>query len=542
MQPTEAFSTPRRALDVEDYIDILRRHKGWIAGPFLFTLVASVVGVCLWPNSYTSTATIKVTPQLISERLVQDVSNQDINSRITSIASQVLSRSELSALRNSLNLYPRENLPPEDLNDLMSKSIRLGQLPNVSGRNVAAAFSISFTYSNRYDAQKVVTALVDKFTAENMRVKDRQIMQQLEFMRSQADASKKKLDAVEAEITAFKIANPGKLPDQAGANMIGLQTTNASLSSITNAITRSQNQKIVIENELRHLKDQLAALTDESGKAVLQASRPKNPKLVTAEAKLDRQEAELASLLIDFTENFQGVKHLRAEIENTKKEVERLRAEEDAQKAEESPAVIAANPRIQELKVQISRAETALTLQDGEIASLQESEKKTNRQMSDFSSRLSAMPLGDQKWAELMREEATAKQRFQMDEANLQKAQVQAEIENRKQGETLEQLDPPSLPSGPTAPNRPLYISMGAGLGLVLGLVLAGAREMKDTSLKNLKDVRAYTQMPILGSVPLLENDFVVRRRRRIAWLGWTVACLAACLLMAGAVVYYFRT
>jgi len=38
MQPTEGMSIPRRALDVEDYIDIIRRHKGWIFGPFLFTL------------------------------------------------------------------------------------------------------------------------------------------------------------------------------------------------------------------------------------------------------------------------------------------------------------------------------------------------------------------------------------------------------------------------------------------------------------------------------------------------------------------------
>jgi len=81
---------------------------------------------------------------------------------------------------------------------------------------------------------------------------------------------------------------------------------------------------------------------------------------------------------------------------------------------------------------------------------------------------------------------------------------------------------------------------MGAGLGLLLGLVIAGAREMKDTSLKNLKDVRAYTQIAILGSVPLLENDFVVRRRRRMAWLAWTTACLLAVVTMAGSVVYYY--
>ena len=87
-----------------------------------------------------------------------------------------------------------------------------------------------------------------------------------------------------------------------------------------------------------------------------------------------------------------------------------------------------------------------------------------------------------------------------------------------------------------------MVIGVGAGLGLLLGMVIAAAREMKDTSLKNLKDVRAYTQMAILGSVPLLENDFVVRRRRRIAWLGWTTACLMAAVTMAGSVVYYYAT
>src|SRR4029077_16727484 len=104
MPPTENFSVPRRTLDVEDYIDILRRHKGWIFGPFLLTLVVSVVGVHLWPDSYVSTASIKVTPQQISERLLPDVSSQDIVQRIEALQSQVLSRGELSTLIRTLNL------------------------------------------------------------------------------------------------------------------------------------------------------------------------------------------------------------------------------------------------------------------------------------------------------------------------------------------------------------------------------------------------------------------------------------------------------
>jgi hypothetical protein len=87
-----------------------------------------------------------------------------------------------------------------------------------------------------------------------------------------------------------------------------------------------------------------------------------------------------------------------------------------------------------------------------------------------------------------------------------------------------------------------MIIGTGAALGFLAGLVLAGVREAKDTSLKNLKDVRAYTQLTILGSVPLLENDLVVRRRKRLTWLAWSTACLVGIVIMTGAVFFYYAT
>ena len=71
---------------------------------------------------------------------------------------------------------------------------------------------------------------------------------------------------------------------------------------------------------------------------------------------------------------------------------------------------------------------------------------------------------------------------------------------------------------------------------------MAVAREAKDASLKNLKDVRAYTRLTILGSVPLLENDLVVRRRKRLTWLAWSTACSVGIIIMTGSVFYYFTT
>jgi uncharacterized membrane protein YgdD (TMEM256/DUF423 family) len=74
----------------------------------------------------------------------------------------------------------------------------------------------------------------------------------------------------------------------------------------------------------------------------------------------------------------------------------------------------------------------------------------------------------------------------------------------------------------------------------MVGIVLAAAKEVKNTSLKNLKDVRAYTNLPVLSSVPLLENALLVRRKRRLFWLAWSSAFIIGSIAMSGSMYYHF--
>jgi hypothetical protein len=193
-----------------------------------------------------------------------------------------------------------------------------------------------------------------------------------------------------------------------------------------------------------------------------------------------------------------------------------------------------------EIDGNIQRLESASASKDLEVSQYDTQLKQVQGSMARLEGQINSAPLGEQQYSDLLRERDLAKDKYVSLSAKLNQAQISQDLENRGQGDKLELLDPPSVPQTPTEPKRPLVIGMGAGLGLLLGVVIAGAREMKDTSLKNLKDVRAYTQLTILGSVPLLENDFVVRRRRRMAWLAWTTACLLAVITMAGSVVYYY--
>src|ERR1700730_4881743 len=86
MQPQDSLTVTRRSLDVDDYIDILRRHKAWIFGPVFAALVASVVVAFLWPDTYLSMGIIRVVPPQVPEAYVPSNLNSDLQGRINQIS------------------------------------------------------------------------------------------------------------------------------------------------------------------------------------------------------------------------------------------------------------------------------------------------------------------------------------------------------------------------------------------------------------------------------------------------------------------------
>ena len=144
MQPTDKNEISRRALDVEDYVDIVARHKSWILGPFLFGLVAAVVGAYLWPDTYVSQAIVKIVPQQVPPNMVPSAIMQDLTDRINSMAQTVESRTELLNIINTLNLYPKERKrrPDTDIVEDMKKKIDItpvSSLASVGGAQIGRA-------------------------------------------------------------------------------------------------------------------------------------------------------------------------------------------------------------------------------------------------------------------------------------------------------------------------------------------------------------------------------------------------------------------
>src|SRR5580704_10892476 len=203
MQPQEPVLR-RRPLDVEDYVDIVRRQKAWILGPLFAALVASVVVAFVWPDTYVSVATIRVVPPQVPENFVPANVNTDVQGRVNSLIQLILNRATLTNIINTHNLYKkdRERLPLDDVVENMRrddiKCCPLLQTANAqrSDRNQYPAFQIGFAYSNRFIAQKVTTDLVARFLEENVREVSQQTVSTTQFLRDQWDAAKKKLDDI----------------------------------------------------------------------------------------------------------------------------------------------------------------------------------------------------------------------------------------------------------------------------------------------------------------------------------------------------------
>ena len=543
MQAQDALSVPRRALDVEDYIDIVRRHKSWIIGPAFAAIVASVVGAFLWPNTYISSATIKVQAQQVPEAYVQSNTNQQMSEKLNGMTQSVLSRSALTTIIQTFELYPRDRarLPMEDVIEKMRRDIIISQVMSLGGSTSRAvpALQISFAYTDRFKAQKVVAEITTKFIDESIRSQSTNNKGTYDLLNDAHEKAKADMEALDNQLAAFKSAHAGSLPEQQPANFTQMNALSTRVMNLNSSISRVMQEKLSLETQLRIYREQLNGLKEP---AAIEQTLQKSEKVVQGEREVAELERGLSILREHYRDTYPQIQTTIGMLNTAKAKLAQAQKEDAARK----PDVLRPNSSIaresRDLDAAIKKTQSMIEAKNLESEEYKKEIENSNRQMSMLQGRLEGVPASDKVYSELTRDRDIAKAKFLDLDAKMAKVDISQNMNARKFGESLELLDPASLPQTPAKPQREVIIGIGAVVGLMLGFMMAGAREMKDTSLKNLKDVRAYTQLPILGSIPLLENDLVVKRRKRLAWLGWSLAGLAGIVMMTGSVIYYFVT
>ncbi len=543
----DRLSVPRRALDFEDYIDVVRRNIGWIIGPVFAGLVVSTVVAYLLPDKYISQARIRIVPQQISPELIQNVTAQDIVDRINGMAQTIQSRDTLTSIINSYGLYKNEvkSEPMEDVITQMKSAIAIRPLmgwQNIAGKSLPA-MEVSFAYSDKYTAMKVCQELVSRFMNAN-KEQNMQVQQATsDFLTDEGARAKKDLDDVEKQLAAYREKNAGRLPDELQNNMQRMNALENRAASLSDGLSRNTEQRMMLESELSIAKDRLATYQVNSPQALSE-----NQKLAGLDREIEQLQDNIEAMKGRYTESYPNLQAAQDRLAFLKKQ--RDQAAKDQQTREQAakdnpsktPPVYSPGQTRDRMSAEavVQQIETQLKASALERQSVIKRLADVNASLNSYAARIQSAPSSEKEYTDLLRERDLARQRYLSFQLKQEKSGLSMELVRRQQGETLELIDAASLPPAPAAPKRAMIIPIGAGIGFALGVFLVGMREVKDTSLKNLKDARLYTQLSILGSIPLLENDVVVQRRKQVMWVSWAAATFLGLAIIAGSVAHHY--
>ena len=530
-------SVTRRALDFEDYVDVLRRNIRWIIAPIFAGLVVSTVVAFLLQDTYVSHALIRLVPQQISGELVQNASAQDMTDRISGLQQLIVSRTTLTDLIKTEKLYKSElkSEPMEDVVNKMKTAITVRPLlgvTNLQGKGLPA-MEVGFKYRDRMLANRVCSELVTRFLSLSSQETNDSQSSANGFLRNEMDSAKVELDSAEQKLSDYRTRHAGSLPEEMQGNLQQMTAAEQRLNSLSDAATRASEHRMLLESALRIAKDRVNAIRNIAPVSVAQQEKTSD---------LDKQIGELETAIASMKDRYTAA---YPDLQSAQERLAVLRRQRDeSAKPSTSKTAPAENPLVARERIdaqsQIDSIEAQLKAVNVEEQQVSREMLAANSQLRGFQARLSSSPAGEREYSDLLRDRDTAKQKFLDADAKAHKSTVSLHLEQNKQGETLELIDSPSLPTEPTEPKRAQIIPIGAVAGLALGVILVAIREMRDTSLKNLKDARVYTQLSILGSIPLLEKDVVVQRRKQVMLVSWAAATVLGIAIVVGSVAHYY--
>lgn len=82
-----------------------------------------------------------------------------------------------------------------------------------------------------------------------------------------------------------------------------------------------------------------------------------------------------------------------------------------------------------------------------------------------------------------------------------------AEIIRVKESDSVKIVSPATLPFAPSAPNIFLNTIIGAMLGFVIAAAIAIILEVLDTRIKSEEDLAAHFSIPVLGAIPMYDEE-----------------------------------
>ena len=301
-------------------------------GAYLFSLALA--------NEYTSRTLVLVEEQKVPDSYVKSVVTGDIGQRLGTMQEQILSRTRLQPIIEKFGLFrnDRGRVAMEDLVDRLPIIEKLGLFRNDKGgaamedlvdrlrKAISVApstiaslnrggelpgFTIGFTANDPRLAQQVCAEITSMFIEENLHLREQRAEGTTDFLKTELDQAKGKLDEQDAKLADFKRKYIGALPGNEQADMDMLASLSSQLDAVTSQLNRAQQDK-AYQNSL--LAQQLSAweMSQKSG----------GPREDTLAQQLADLQGQLVTMQAHYTADHPEVVKLKEDIAALKKKIE----------------------------------------------------------------------------------------------------------------------------------------------------------------------------------------------------------------------------
>ncbi len=441
-----------KSLSVEELLQGVWRHRWLAAATALGVVALGAAYLAVKPEVFTASTVVRIEAQALPEQYVAPTVTERIEQRLGTVRHELLSRPILAQVIEELGLYAE--LRVERGLDAAVEALRASLEVKVEGEN---AFAVTVKASTAELAARIANRLpevyVEQAAAERAEAADRAAA----IFEAQLAEVRPRVEALEAELTAFKAKHAGKLPEALEANLRQLdRLTGLSEGGLT-ALADAQRRRTMLARHGAESSTQAARLG----------------------AQLDEARRGLASLRAVYTDGH--------------------------------PEVAAATREVQGLEARFSAASRAAREGDGEaarieaeIATLAATVRGYQERMDEYLARVDATPAVGAELGGLARDYEAVRAKYQTLVSRKIEAELAKDLERRQKASLFRVVEPAFAPSRPAEPNPVSVIGLSLLVGFGLAFAVASYKASRDTSIRSVVDARARLGLPVLAAIPAL--------------------------------------
>ena len=487
------MSTAASPSGLGDYVALLRRRWMIVAIILPATMLIALLFAYGLPVLYRSTATLMLEQSSIQENLIAATVSSYADQQIEIVQGRVMDQATLEKLMTETDLYPaRTDWTPADKarEILLHTQIERVDPVTLEPLKKSNAFSIFYTNPNPALASKGALALANLFLTYHQKVRLDSAREATVVLTHQAESITQELQAVDQQISALKSRHGGTLPDSSERNEAARDRAERDLDGLDRDLRAAQEKESL-------LAIQLAGLS---------------PRMMTRSGDL----TDLATVRAQLAEAQQKYTPDHPDVKRLQRALEALQTQ--GAKDTAPGAIKADNPEYLRVAGQLDAAHR-------DVNGIRASAERVRAQMYNYSGLMRAAPEIEREFGNLERRRAALASQYTDIQSKLGESRLGQLVETEKRGERFAMVWPPLEPSSPSAPNRQGLILLGLVLGLAMAAIALAIAESADPSVRNIRDMGAAADWPVLGSVPpILTKADRYKQVRRVVVLGASYA------------------